>query len=294
MENNRKVRLALLVLVSIYHGLNKISISSQLYHIKVCFPIHYVYGESIVWNATMRSRPHPTYYIDDNKAPELESTHFMSLCFDYLSLRRGGSFVNEPYSPHRFRKDIRAELIGEGLTDWHICISRATTSKVTFSYAITFAKKLYSTRYPSWWESHGMHLEDNLEILVEKDKSQYTENMLSRIKTPFARQHHNKKLKSSKVSKKEVVHTSTDIEKCPRILSSILPKMNGAMFVFEEKGVVFNHKRNCIFGLWEEICGKLSRTFVNCISSSKEDITRSSMRKWSVFPMPRGFLNNLE
>ncbi|KAH0716596.1 hypothetical protein KY290_012754 [Solanum tuberosum] len=48
--------------------------------------------------------------------------------------------------------------------------------------------------------------------------------------------------------------------------------MNGAMSVFEEKGVVFNHKRNCIMGLWEEICGKLSRTFVDSISAYKEDI----------------------
>ncbi|KAH0655485.1 hypothetical protein KY285_030367 [Solanum tuberosum] len=114
MANGKRVSLAVPILASIYHGLNKISNSSQLDHIRVCFPIHYVYGwlayylkthypltsgpylpqmvvysgegaakyfdkdearkrlhrgESIVWNATMLSRPHPTYYIDDGKAP---------------------------------------------------------------------------------------------------------------------------------------------------------------------------------------------------------------------------------
>uniref|UniRef100_M1BMX6 Aminotransferase-like plant mobile domain-containing protein n=1 Tax=Solanum tuberosum TaxID=4113 RepID=M1BMX6_SOLTU len=417
------------VLASIYHGLNKISNSSQLDHIRVCFPIHYVYGwlayylkthypltsgpslprmvvysgegaakyfdkdearkrvhrgESIVWNATMLSRPHPTYYIDDGKAPELELAYFMSLRFNYLPLRRGGSFVIEPYSPHRFscpfgfhqdipgylENDIRVESPDEGLRYWHICISRATMSKATFPPAVTSAKKLYTTQYSSWWErSYGMVLEDNLDFMVEKagsefvtlleDKIQDIEKTLSKVKTPLAPQHQSKKLNSSKVSKKEVVHTSTDKEKCPQFLfsskralqetsktskdrcwkrqrvepsgaevvdlrvvevqsvdspsrsmtiqsdkaqsisnieqeqktsstsrgqtlkglthnsngfSRVLPKSNGAMSVFEGKGVVFNHKRKYILGLWEEICGKLSRTSLDNISSYKNDI----------------------
>ncbi|KAG5631774.1 hypothetical protein H5410_003491 [Solanum commersonii] len=41
---------------------------------------------------------------------------------------------------------------------------------------------------------------------------------------------------------------------------------------FERKGVVFNHKRKYILGLWEEICGKLSRTSLDNILSYKDDI----------------------
>ncbi|KAG5592228.1 hypothetical protein H5410_042742 [Solanum commersonii] len=63
-------------------------------------------GENIVWNGTMLSRPHPTYYIDDGKAPELQLAYFMSLRFNYLPLSRGGSFVTEPYSPHRFSRQF--------------------------------------------------------------------------------------------------------------------------------------------------------------------------------------------
>ncbi|KAG5590908.1 hypothetical protein H5410_041422 [Solanum commersonii] len=202
-------------------------------------------GENIVWNATMLTRPHPTYYIDDGKTPELELAYFMSLRFNYLPLKRGGSFVIKPYSPHRFshqfgfhedfpgylENDIRVESVDEGLRYWRICISRATMYKATFPPAVTSAKKLYTTKYSSWWErSYGMVLEDNLDVMVEKagsefvtlleDKSQDIEKTLSKVKTPLAPQHQSKKLNSSKVSKKEVVHTSTDKEKCPQFLFS--------------------------------------------------------------------------
>nr|XP_016435936.1 PREDICTED: uncharacterized protein LOC107762125 [Nicotiana tabacum] len=44
MASGRKISLAVPVLASIYHGLNKISCSSQLDQVKVYFHIHYVYG----------------------------------------------------------------------------------------------------------------------------------------------------------------------------------------------------------------------------------------------------------
>ncbi|KAK4737387.1 hypothetical protein R3W88_001084 [Solanum pinnatisectum] len=185
------------------------------------------WGESIVWNTTMLSRPHPTYYIDDGKAPELELAYFMSLRFNYLPLRRGGSFVIEPYSPHRFSRQFGFHQDIPSYLYWHICISRATMSKATFPPAVTSAKKLYATQ---WERSYGMVLEDNLDVMVEKagsefvtlleDKRQDIEKTLSKVKTPLAPQHESKKHNSSKVSKKEVVHTSTDKEKCPQFFFS--------------------------------------------------------------------------
>ncbi|KAH0716792.1 hypothetical protein KY285_012823 [Solanum tuberosum] len=247
-------------------------------------------------------------------------------------------------------------------------------SKTTFPHAVASAKKLYTTQYSSWWErSYGMFLEDNLDVMVEKagskfvtlleEKSQDIEKTLSKVKTPLAPQHQSKKLNSFKASKKQVVHTSTDKEKCPQFLfsskrafqetnktskdrcwkrqrvepsgaevvkaaghplgspceriqvsdecsaisrpkaksisnteqeqktssisrgqtlkgltpnsnelSRVFPKSNGAMSVYEGKCVVFNHKRKYILGLWEEICGKLSKTSLDNISSYKDDI----------------------
>ncbi|KAG5585435.1 hypothetical protein H5410_045869 [Solanum commersonii] len=55
-------------------------------------------------------------------------------------------------------------------------------------------------------------------------------------------------------------------------LSQVLSKSNGAISVFDGKGVVFNHKRMYILGLWEEICGKLSKTSLDNISSYKDYI----------------------
>ncbi|KAH0757998.1 hypothetical protein KY290_021491 [Solanum tuberosum] len=55
-------------------------------------------------------------------------------------------------------------------------------------------------------------------------------------------------------------------------LSRVLPKSNATMSVFEGKCVVFNHKRKYILGLWEEICGKPSRTSLDNILSYKDDI----------------------
>ncbi|KAH0669541.1 hypothetical protein KY285_023706 [Solanum tuberosum] len=141
--------------------------------------MHVYRGDNIVWNVTMLIRPHPAYYIDDSKTLKLESAYFMCLCFNYFPLRRGGSFVIEPYSLHRYNhqfgfhqdipdyleNDIRAELLDDGLRYRCIFISRDTMSKATFHATITSTKKLHSTRYPSWWErSHGMFIEDKLDV----------------------------------------------------------------------------------------------------------------------------------
>ncbi|KAG5580615.1 hypothetical protein H5410_051242 [Solanum commersonii] len=206
-------------------------------------------GGSIVWNATTLSRPHPTYYIDDDIPGYLEN-------------------------------DIRIDSLNEGLRYWRVFISRATMSKAIFPPAITSTKKLYTTQYSSWWErSNRMFLEDNLEVLVEKagsilftlleDKSQDIEKTLSKVKTSLVPQHQKQEQKTSSTSHDQSLKGLTPNS---NELSRVLPKGNGAMFVFEGKGVVFNHKKKYIFGLGEEICGKLSRIFLDNISYYKDDI----------------------
>ncbi|KAH0765276.1 hypothetical protein KY285_001147 [Solanum tuberosum] len=335
---------------------------------------HVHQGESIVWNATMLSRSHPTYYIDDGKAPELELSYCMSLRFNYLPLRMGDSFVIEPYS----------------LRYWCICISRATMSKTTFPLAITSAKKLYATRYSSWWErSHGMFLEDNfghfggesyvkLCYTFRRKKSRYREDTFksqdttcspTSNKRAFQETSKNSKdqcwkmqrvessgadvvdvevqsvdspsrsltIQSDEVNttghslgspreRPQVSDESTAISR-PKAksisnteqeqktsfashdqtlkgltpnsneLSRVLPKGNGAMSVFEGKCVVFNHKRKYILGLWEEICGKLSTTSLDNISSYKDDICEifkemSEMKLLDLSPL-KSFVDSL-
>ncbi|OIS97978.1 hypothetical protein A4A49_11516 [Nicotiana attenuata] len=96
-------------------------------------------------------------------------------------------------------------------------------------------ENLFSTNYMSWWEkAHEKFLENNLEALVDNvglksatplgGEDQGVGNMLSKVKEPptpipkVVTQHKKRKLKSSKASLKEVVCTSTDIEKYPPVL----------------------------------------------------------------------------
>ncbi|XP_070005580.1 uncharacterized protein [Nicotiana sylvestris] len=227
MAGGRKISLAVPVLATNYHGLNKISCSSQLDQVKVFFPIHYVYDwlahyfkphyplakgpsvplivaysgegatryfderdgrkriynrEDIVWAPTMLTNSRPYYYVDNYSPQELESNYFMSLCFNYLPLRYGNSFIIEPYSPHRFGRqfgfyqnipgflenDICTTSLDEGIRFWRICTLYRSMSRAVFPPAVDPMEKPFSTNYMSWWEkAHGKFLENNLQALVD-------------------------------------------------------------------------------------------------------------------------------
>ncbi|OIT34172.1 hypothetical protein A4A49_20746 [Nicotiana attenuata] len=96
-------------------------------------------------------------------------------------------------------------------------------------------EKPFSTNYMSWWEkAHGKFLENNLQALVDNvwlksttplgGEDQGVVKTLSKVKEPptlipkVVTQHKKRKIKSSKAALKEVVCTSTDIEKRPPVL----------------------------------------------------------------------------
>ncbi|KAG5577018.1 hypothetical protein H5410_057152 [Solanum commersonii] len=131
--------------------------------------------------------------------------HF-GICILLVACQLAESFMKKWYqtltntSPHQFshqfgfhqdtpgylENDICVESLAEGLRYWRIFNHR----------------------------SHEKFLEDNLEVLVEKSKSNH-------VKTPLSPQHQSKKLNSSKASKKEVVHTSTDKRNVPKFFSLV-------------------------------------------------------------------------
>lgn len=120
-------------------------------------------GENIVWTAAMLTKSHPYYFVDNELAPELESNHFMSLCFNYLLLRYGNSFIIEHYSLHRFGRwfgfyqnvpsslenNIRSAPLDEGLRFWRICILYRSMSRAAFPSTGASAKTLLYTNYMS-------------------------------------------------------------------------------------------------------------------------------------------------
>ncbi|XP_070029178.1 uncharacterized protein [Nicotiana sylvestris] len=153
-------------------------------------------------------------------------------------------------------------------------------------------EKPFSANYMSWWEkAHGKFLENNLQALIDDvglksttplgGEDQGAGKTLPKVKKqpiPIPKavtQYKKRKLKSSKAALKEVVCTSTDIEKHPPTLpfstqSSTNDKYNG--IVFEEKSIVFNRKKEFILGLWKDICNRLSKTRAELLSSYREKI----------------------
>lgn len=63
-------------------------------------------GDSVVWTSTMPSKSDPCHFVDNDKDEEIEISYFMSLHFNLLPFRYGGSFILEPYSPHRFSRQF--------------------------------------------------------------------------------------------------------------------------------------------------------------------------------------------
>ncbi|KAF3616608.1 hypothetical protein FXO38_34420, partial [Capsicum annuum] len=147
MEDKQVFSLTVPILSRIYNGLNKINKSLQLEHLRVSFPIHYVYGwigyyfktqfsltngpssplmvayfdkgeawyfdgdlarkhihqgDSVIWTSTMPSKSTVYYFVDSDKDEESEISYFMILYFNFLPFRNEGSFILEPYRPHRF------------------------------------------------------------------------------------------------------------------------------------------------------------------------------------------------
>ncbi|KAK4400582.1 hypothetical protein Sango_1164300 [Sesamum angolense] len=86
MANGKRENLAIPILASIYEGLN-----------------------------TVATSPKPAdgsfKFVDDGHAEELDHSYFVAICSSYLTLRQGGKFIIEPYSPHRFRRQFRPKSI---------------------------------------------------------------------------------------------------------------------------------------------------------------------------------------
>ncbi|KAL0298853.1 UNVERIFIED_CONTAM: hypothetical protein Sradi_6545100 [Sesamum radiatum] len=86
MANGRRVNLAIPVLASIYEGLNTVATSPK-------------------------PDDEPFKFVDDGRAEELDHSYFVAIRSSYLTLRQGGRFIIEPYSPHRFRRQFGPKSI---------------------------------------------------------------------------------------------------------------------------------------------------------------------------------------
>ncbi|KAL0291161.1 UNVERIFIED_CONTAM: hypothetical protein Scaly_2647900 [Sesamum calycinum] len=116
MANGRRVNLAIPVLASIYEGLNTVATSpkpvgaAKYYESREARKqIHKV--KFVSWACNMLVKDGPFKFVDDAHAEELDHSYFVAIRSSYLTLRQGGRFIIEPYSPHRFGRQFGPKSI---------------------------------------------------------------------------------------------------------------------------------------------------------------------------------------
>ncbi|KAL0325326.1 UNVERIFIED_CONTAM: hypothetical protein Sradi_5101900 [Sesamum radiatum] len=131
----------------------------------------------------------PFKFVDDGNAKELDHNYFVAISSSYLTLRQGGKFIIEPYSPHRFGRqfgyyqdvpgtlkyDTRAAFLEEQLCYWRLCVLSKSSSKAWFPCLLTNAKKLCLKAYKAWrTKVHGTFLDDNIGCLISRKSIKIT------------------------------------------------------------------------------------------------------------------------
>ncbi|KAK4400807.1 hypothetical protein Sango_1186800 [Sesamum angolense] len=128
----------------------------------------------------MLVKDEPFKFVDDGRAEELDHSYFVAIRSSYLTLRQGGRFIIEPYSPHRFgrqfgyyqdvpgtlRYDTRVDSLEEGLHYWRLCVLSKSSSKAWFPCLSANAKKLCSEAYKAWQAKENV-----LHIRADSDSS---------------------------------------------------------------------------------------------------------------------------
>ncbi|KAL0298651.1 UNVERIFIED_CONTAM: hypothetical protein Sradi_6524900 [Sesamum radiatum] len=199
MANGRRVNLAIPVLASIYEGLNTVATSPKPAELRGPKMTRF-FGEGgakyyeprearkrihkaefVSWACNMLVKAEPFKFVDDGRAEELNHSYFVAIHLSYLTLRQGGRFIIESYSPHRFGRqfgyyqdvpgtliyDTRVVSLEEGLRYWRLCVLSKSSSKAWFPCLPANAKKLCSEAYKAWWAKiHGTFFDDNIACLI--------------------------------------------------------------------------------------------------------------------------------
>ncbi|KAK4391396.1 hypothetical protein Sango_1917400 [Sesamum angolense] len=136
-------------------------------------------AEFVSWACNMLVKAESFKFVDDGRAEELDHSYFVVI--RYLTLRQGGRFIIEPYSPHRFgcqfgyyqdvpgalKYDTRVASLEEGLRYWRLCVLSKSSSKAWFPCLPANAKKLCSEAYKAWWAKiHGTFFDGNIACLI--------------------------------------------------------------------------------------------------------------------------------
>ncbi|KAK6131725.1 hypothetical protein DH2020_034522 [Rehmannia glutinosa] len=206
-------------------------------------------GDWISWTCTMITKSKDFHYVDNGNAQRFEQDYFIAIRSSYLSLRQGGRFVIEPYSPHRFsrhfgfyqmvpgvlKEDVRGASLEEGVYHWRVCTSSKTFSKAWLPCMPPNAKMFSSEEYKQWWARvHGNYFEENIENLTNSKPKK----VLPKDKRP-RRSPLGEDIRSS-----PLVHVSSSPPRCDAL----------------DVGVSESNKRKKVAAVMRTVIGRLKKT----------------------------------
>ncbi|KAL0286983.1 UNVERIFIED_CONTAM: hypothetical protein Sradi_7134800 [Sesamum radiatum] len=278
MANGRRVSLAILVLTSIYEGLNTIATSSKPARTSLSFPVHFVYA----WLASYFKTHYPFWqglcglkmtifsgeggtkpfkFVDNGDAEEFDHNYFIAIRSSYLTLRLSDKFILSPTA-----------LIDLGVN---------------------------LEAYKAWWAKvYGTFLEDNIACLISPrppniilKRKKFRDNQVdggennpSPVLVPRIVVKSNSQAKVVKKEKLEdevqsidaseesdTSHSSTMTPPLGMEKGKQLPHLP-AVSVFEGESFIFNHRKEFLQKLWSGLLVKISNTPVDFLSSIEDDV----------------------
>ncbi|KAL0455861.1 UNVERIFIED_CONTAM: hypothetical protein Slati_0925300 [Sesamum latifolium] len=295
MAAGQRVGLAVPVLASIYKSLNKISGSSRLIRAPSPFSIHFVYswiahyfkthyqvlqgvrgpkmtlfsgeggvkyydlqearkrihkGNFVSWTCNMITKDKDFSFVDDGRAKDFEEAYFMAIRSNYLPLRQGDHFDVEPYSPHRFARQF-------GFFQEVPEILSQDVHRASLKDGICYWSLCISSKTMKKLEDEVLHIEDD-KALQDSRESILGSNLLANT------------LSIGMGSKAKLPH-------------------HAAVSVFEGERFVFNHQKEFLQKMWNDLLVKISKTPVDFISSIQDDVcfVLESMKSFQCFDVSK-------
>ncbi|KAL0328115.1 UNVERIFIED_CONTAM: hypothetical protein Scaly_2244100 [Sesamum calycinum] len=278
--NGRRVNLAIPVLASIYEGLNTVATSPK--PVELCGPkmtrfsgeggakyyeprevrkrIHK--AEFISWACNMLVKDRPFKFVDNGHAEELDHNYFVATRSSYLTLRQGGRFIIEPYSPHRFGRQFG-------------------TIKTPKSIKITLKRKKNEDKQVDGGENNPPHVFvppvviecDSQTGIAEASKGKETNKNASRSSLANFVAELEDEVQSINVGEEyEISHSST---MTPPLRMGLRRKQSPppvVVSVFEGESFLFNYQNEFLQRLWSDLLVKISNTPVDFLSSIEDDV----------------------
>ncbi|KAL0299015.1 UNVERIFIED_CONTAM: hypothetical protein Sradi_6561300 [Sesamum radiatum] len=213
-------------------------------------------AEFVSWACNMLVKAEPFKFVDDGRAEELDHSYFVAIRSSYLTLRQGGRFIIEPYSPHRFGRQFGYYQDVPGTSDsdssnkdrhWKRQRKEATPLKA----AETNASRSSLANFVA-------ELEDEVQSIDVGEES-------------------------------ETSHSSTMTPPLGMGLKRKQSSPPAAVSVLKGESFLFNYQKEFLQRLWSGLIVKISNTPVDFLSSIEDDVylILESMKSFQKFDVSK-------